>query len=189
MPELPRSRRFFWITLISIAVFAVIWSIAPWLFLRDLRVEAFRVERPAALDRGQPANSRTSAQLRVSFSTTQDIDEYRSRWGLPFIQAGISSCGSGSHGSNDEVVAQDTGYFAEDGQVRALGRERGRSGRYTYEAVFDDELDSVDDDHRLRRIRALSVPGGLCFRLHGATLAAGSMRSANIRLNSEGPLM
>lgn len=160
-------------------VFAVIWMVSPWLYFSGLRVEAVRVERAGNGAPGRRADAAAPDLIRVRFTTPQDVAAFRARWRLPFIQAGIAACNDRSAGSSDEVVTQGAGYFAEDGRVRALGQV---GGRYTYEAMFDDRLDRIGGDHRLRQTPALSVPGGLCLRLHGATLASGSVRSASVPL-------
>ena len=185
MSDRRRAPRRAWVLTLPVTIFGAIWLFSPWLYLGGLRVESARlVQAPAANAASRPGQ--TSRQIVVSFTTSQDLAAYRNRWRLPFIQAGIFACKDSSLGTNDEVATQGAGYFSDEGRVRALGGGAGpAAGRYAYQATFDDELTSIVD-HEAKRLPAATVPGGLCFRLHGATLFSGSMRSATIPLAIQG---
>lgn len=161
----------------------MIWFASPWLYLAGVRVQNAELRGVIEPGAKKPKQLFTSNWITVRFTTGQDLTAYRSRWRLPFIQAELSACESSVAGSNDEVVTQRADYFADYGRVRALGRvNAGGSERYAYEATFDDVLDTIGEDHRLKSTRASTVSGGLCFRLHGAMLSSGSVRSATIPL-------
>lgn len=183
--SLSRSRplRVPWKLIILAAVICVLWTISPWLYLSGLRVEAVRVLKAGEADGSRtPAGLATSERIKVSFTTPQELVAYRAKWGLPFIQAQITACNDDAAGSNDEVITQGAGYFSDYVRVRALGRIPGiDQERYRYEAVFDNRLSSIVN-HEGKDTPASTVPGGLCFRVHGATIFSGSVRSAKIPL-------
>ncbi|WP_442679940.1 hypothetical protein ACSBM8_01650 [Sphingomonas sp. ASY06-1R] len=181
-----RRPRLLWVLAISIAVFATIWLISPWLYLGGLRVENARLTDAPSADPG-PLAGLASKRVVVSFTTAQDLQAYRKKWRLPFIQAGITACNDRSLGTNDAVVTQAGGYLADQGRVRPLGHTPGSApDRYTYQVTFNNVLVSTGDNHEGRLVPASTVPGGLCFRLHGATLFSGSVRSARIPLTLQG---
>ena len=182
-PELKVRTRRRRILIISVAIACAIWFISPWLYLGGVQVVAAEVRTTPRPGAARPKQLVTPDWIAIRFTTSRDLEAYRSRWRLPFIQAEISACRSDSAGTNDEVVTQRAEYFADYGRVRALGRvSNGAGQRYAYEVIFDDVLSNVGEDHRLKSVTASTVPGGLCFRLHGAMLGSGSVRSSIIPL-------
>lgn len=168
---------------VSIAVFFVIWFLSPWLYMSGLRVETVRAYKADTPGVAMPLQITAPEWIKVTFTTSQDLRTYRNKWRLPFIQAGLVACSGTDAGTNDEVASQDGGIFPDRKRIRALGHTtEGKAERYRYEAAFDNLL-SVDDGTPQRKsVPALTVPGGLCFRLHGATIASGSVRSATVPL-------
>lgn len=185
-PEQQRTRRRRRIWGISIAVFCLIYFISPWLYMSGLRIEATRVYRVGGSGLPTPHQLTTPEWIRVTFTTSQELAAYRTKWRLPFIQAQIRACRDAGAGSSDEIVSQGAGYFSDQGRVRVLGRLPGDAERYAYQADFDNLLNSIGDDHQGKSVPALTVPGGLCFRLHGAMIASGSVRSATLPLDLTG---
>lgn len=149
--------------------------------MSGLRIQTARVYHVNGSGFSVPNQLTTPEWIRVTFTTSQNLTAYRAKWRLPFIQAQLRACRNPTAGTNDEVASQDGGYFADQGRVRALGRVSGEGERYAYQADFDNLLTSTVD-HQLKSVPALTVAGGLCFRLHGAMLASGSVRSATLPL-------
>lgn len=170
--------------LISLSCFGLIWFVSPWLYLRGLEVQSVRLLQ--ASNAKAPQSLKTAEWLRITFSTPQDIAAFRARWGLAFIQAEIASCHDHGGGSFNQTVAQGQGYLPDAGRVRLLEAHDTASGRFIYQADFDNVLVTHDGTGEGKLIPATTAAGGLCFRLHGATIASGSVRSATVPLKMAG---
>ena len=179
-PRHKAQRRWPWVLALTAIAFGFAVWVFPFLYIRNLQVEATRLLQPGDPDGStKPSELATARRIMVDFTTPYNLEQARAKEDLGLLYAKLSTC-TGVEASTREVITQRAEYLGDYHRVMSLGsRQQGDRTSHRYRVVFDDRL-TYYVDHQSRDKPAIGTPGGLCFSLGGGSMFIGAAWSSKV---------